>query len=186
MGLPPNEPVWPPSEPLYPLVTNKLPEKSVSLDLSFREALLIKTYSVEKPVSLTFFKLAISPCTNPLTFSTLIVALLAEVIPEPDNTVEFATYNWPPTAFTVSFSNTAVDKVPRIVAFSNSAVPLPSESILHPFTPLAKSAVSNLPLECMTKFCDCIWSFVIVQPPMVFPSPPSFTNILESAVPLPS
>ena len=114
------------------------------------------------------------------------VVKLAEIVPEPLSTVEFATYNWPPTAFTVSFSNTAVFIVPRIVAFSNSAVPLFSADILQPFTPLAKSDVSNLPLECITKLLDCIWSFVIVQPPIVLPSSPSFTRTSEEPVPVPS
>ena len=71
----------------------RLPEKFVSLDLSFREELLTKKYSVENPVSLIFFRLYTSPGTNPLTFSTLIVVKLAEVTPDPDRAVEFATYN---------------------------------------------------------------------------------------------
>ena len=167
-------------------MTNNLPAKFVSLAPSSLDALITLIYSVVNPVSVTFFKLNISFATNPLTFTTLIVAKLADIWPDPVSAVELATYNWPPTAFTVSFSNTAVERVPRIVAFSNSASPLPSEDILQPFTPLAKSAVSNLPLECMIRLSDCIWSFVIVQPPMVLPSPPSFTNMLESAVPLPS
>ena len=158
----------------------------MSLEGSSLEELFTKTYSVVKPVSLTFFKLNISPCTNPLTLTTLIVAKLADICPDPVKAVELATYNWPPTAFTVSFSNTAVDNVPLILTFSNSASPLPSDDILQPFTPLAKSDVSNLPLECIIKLFDTIWSFVIVQPPIVLPSPPSFTNVLESAVPLPS
>jgi len=63
--------------------------------------------------------------------------------------VELATYNCPPTALTVSFSNTAVANVPRILIFSNSAVPLPSEDILQPLTLDAKSAVSIVPSECI-------------------------------------
>ena len=47
--------------------------------------------------------------------------------------MEFATYNCPPTALTVSFSNTAVDKVPLIFAFSNSANPLSCADIFQPF-----------------------------------------------------
>ena len=39
---------------------------------------------------------------------------------EPVNTDELAIYNCPPTAFTASFSNTAVDNVPLILAFSTS------------------------------------------------------------------
>ena len=47
--------------------------------------------------------------------------------------MEFATYNCPPTALTVSFSNTAVDNVPRIFAFSTSINPLFSAEIFQPF-----------------------------------------------------
>ena len=50
-------------EPLpYPLVTNNLPAKLVSLESSSREELFTEMYSVVKPVSVTFFKLNISPC----------------------------------------------------------------------------------------------------------------------------
>ena len=57
-----------------------------------------------------------------MTLTTDIVVCVGECSPsgfcaDPVSTVEFATYNCPPTAFTVSFSNTAVDKVPLIVTF---------------------------------------------------------------------
>ena len=61
-------------------------------------------------------------------------------------------YNCPPTAFTVSFSNTAVDKVPLILTFSNSASPLFVEAILQPLTPLAKFDVSIVPAEFNIRF----------------------------------
>ena len=78
-GEPPNEPLSPVTPDPYPRVTFNLPEKFVSLDLSSLEELLTKTYSVVKPVSLTFFKLNISPCANPLTLTTLIVSKLADI-----------------------------------------------------------------------------------------------------------
>ena len=59
--------------------------------------------------------------------------MLAPAKFDPVNVVEFATYNCPPTALTDVFSNTAVDNVPRIFAFSNSAEPLPAAEIFHPF-----------------------------------------------------
>ena len=46
--------------------------------------------------------------------------------------VEFATYNCPPTALTDSFSNTAVDNVPLILAFSTSRNPPDTAVNLNP------------------------------------------------------
>ena len=68
---------------------------------------------------------------------------------------------------TVSFSNTAVANVPRIFTFSNSASPLPTEDILHPLTPAAKSAVSKIPSESIIKLLDVILSELNVNPPIV-------------------
>ena len=115
-------------------------------------------YSTENPVSPTDLAFKISPVTNPLTFAKLIVTSVAE---EPElpaiislpllngcSVVEFATINCPPTTFTLSFSNTAVESVPLILAFSNSAVPLPNVSILQPFKLVAKSALSIVPSAC--------------------------------------
>ena len=70
--------------------------------------------------------------------------------------------------------------------FSNSAVPLPSEDILQPFTSDAKSEVSNLPLECITKLFEDIVSLAIVQPAIVLPSSPNFTRVSDEPVPVPS
>ena len=69
------------------------------------------------------------------------MAFVADNAVEPVNAVELATYNWPPTAFTVSFSNTVVDKVPLTVTFWNSASPLLAEVNLHPWVLLAKLPV---------------------------------------------
>ena len=79
-------------------------------------------------MSLTFLAVNISPSANPDTFSNDIVVVVAECTPfgataEPVSTDEFATYNCPPTALTASFSNTAVDNVPLILAFSTSKKP---------------------------------------------------------------
>ena len=57
--------------------------------------------------------------------------------------VEFAMCNCPPTALIVSFSNTAVDNVPRICASCTSNFPLSADVNLSPFTPGAKSLVFN-------------------------------------------
>ena len=99
--------------------------------------------------------------------TTLIVAALADIAKEPVNVVELATYNCPPTAFTVSFSNTVVFKVPRIEIFSNSAWPLFVESNLKPFTPLAKSFVSIKPLELSVRLAPTIVLEPKVHPPTV-------------------
>ena len=80
-----------------------------------------------------------------------------------------ATYNCPPTAFTVSFSKTAVDNVPRILAFSNSAVPLPSADILQPRRLDAKSAVSIVPLLLINKLSENILLESIVHPAILPP-----------------
>ena len=53
-----------------------------------------------------------------------------ESMSEPDIVVAFAIITAPPTALIVSFSNTAVDRVPLILASSNSAIP--SDPIFHP------------------------------------------------------
>ena len=53
---------------------------------------------------------------------------------------------------TVSFSKTAVDKVPLILTFSNSASPLFVDDILQPFTPPAKSDVCMVPAESNMRF----------------------------------
>ena len=53
------------------------------------------------------------------------------------------------------------------------------------YGPNARSNYQQFDID-ITKLSDTIWSFVIVQPPIVLPSPPSFTNVLASAVPLPS
>ena len=71
-------------------------------------------YSVENPAGDTFFKDKISLATKPEAFSTDIVVAVGGYVPAGNaaddvNVVEFATYNCPPTALTVSFSNTAVD-----------------------------------------------------------------------------
>ena len=94
-------------------------------------------YSVENPVGDTFFNESISLGTKPEAFSTDIVVAVGGYVPAGNaaddvNVVEFATYNCPPTALTVSFSNTAVDNVPRIFAFSNSANPLLVDDIDQP------------------------------------------------------
>ena len=65
---------------------------------------------------------------------------------EPVMAVEFATINCPPTAFTVSFSNTVVFNVPRILASSTSKLPLFDVDSLTPFSPLTKSFVSMVSL----------------------------------------
>ena len=87
-------------------------------------------------VGVTFFAVIISPAVNPLAFATWIVVSLAPTSFEPVIVVELAIYNCPPTALTLSFSNTAVFIVPRIVTFSNSALPLFADDILQPLTPL--------------------------------------------------
>ena len=173
----------------------------MSLDGSCLEALFTNTYSVENPLSVTFFKLNISPCTNPVTFSTDIVVSLAgwspAVLPppasavgneEPVNVVEFATYNCPPTAFTDSFSNTAVAIVPRILAFSTSKNP-PSAAVN--LNPLPATSLAN-PLDSIVPSLRIIiWpplnlSWVIVQPAISFPSCPNFTRVSAEPVPVPS
>ena len=86
---------------------------------------------------------------------------------EPVIVVEFPTYNWPPTALTVSFSNTAVLSVPRIVTCSNSALPLPADDILQPLTPVWNVDVSNTPVEFITKLFEEIVPLASVHPPIV-------------------
>ena len=72
-----------------------------------------------------------------------------------------------------------VFNVPRIDMFSNSAVPLPTESNLKPFTPLTKSFVSILPEELSVKFEPTIVLELKDQPPIVpdvaFKTPPVVT-----------
>jgi len=88
-------------------------------------------------VALTFLSLKISPCAKPDAFSTDIVFCVGVCIPpgfidEPVRTVELAIYSSPPTAFTVSFSKTAVFRVPLILAFSTSKKPPSSAVSLNP------------------------------------------------------
>ena len=90
-------------------------------------------YSDENPVCVTFLTSAISPSAKPLTFSTDIdVVDFPTPTWEPLIVVEFATHNCPPTAFTVSFSNTVVLKVPLIFASSTSKNPFPNVDKLKP------------------------------------------------------
>ena len=84
---------------------------------------------------------------------------------EPVMVVEFAMCNCPPTALIVSFSNTVVFNVPRILASSTSILPLPSVDNLIPFNPLAKSVVS-------------IVSSVIRNPPISPPSNKTFEPVI--------
>ena len=117
----------------YPLCTYNRPLRSFSLELSSgsREADSTKKYSVLNPVLFTFFANKISPAVNPDTFITDIVVSVAATIDDESNVVELATISWPPTALTVSFSNTAVDNVPLIRAFSTSRklAPVPSLTV---------------------------------------------------------
>ena len=120
-----------------------------------------------KPVLCIFLIVNISPATNPLAFTTDIVCCVAEWNPpgfsdEPVSTVEFATYNWPPTAFTDSFSNTAVDNVPRILAFSTSKNP-----------PLAAVNLNPLPATSLAKPADSIVPSlrIIISPPVKASAP---------------
>ena len=162
-------------------------------------------YSTAKPVSSTFLALMIEPEVNPVTFAILIVTSATPIDDEAAgpvlNTklpleflngcvvVEFAIINCPPTTFTLSFSNTAVLNVPLILAFSNSAVPLPSLDILQPFNPVAKSEVSNVPLDLIIKPVSAsaynppkpesgivlICESVISHPPILLPICPNRT-----------
>ena len=113
----------------------------------FTDALLTKTYSVEKPVVSTFFIDRISFCEKPLALSTDIVVSAAVTILPDFIVVELATYNCPPTAFTLSFSNTVVDIVPRIRAFSTSKKPPFAAVNLNPLpaTLVANPADSIVP-----------------------------------------
>ena len=122
-------------------------------------------YSTENPVSFTDLTFNTSPAANPETLWQLIVVVEFDIVTAPAITnplaflngpicVELATINWPPTTLTDSFSNTVVDNVPLIFAFSNSAVPLPTDDILQPFNPLTKSAVSSVPLACNIRPCS--------------------------------
>ena len=166
-GVPPKEPLVPlPLACPYPLTTTRLPLIFVSLEESTLATLWINIYSVPKPVAVTFFAVITSPAAKPLAFATWIVVSLTPTSLEPVIVVEFPTYNWPPTALTVSFSNTAVLSVPRMVTCSNSALPLPIDDILQPFTPLWNVEVSSKPLEFITKLFDDIVSVPIFQPPI--------------------
>ena len=60
---------------------------------------------------------------------------------EPLIAVEFAIYNLPPTALTVSFSNTEVANVPLTLILSNSATPSSAPLILKPLSLVAKLEV---------------------------------------------
>ena len=102
--------------------------------------------------------------------------------------VEFATYNWPPTAFTLSFSNTVVDIVPRILAFSTSKKPPLAAVNLNPLpgTLVANPADSIVPSWRIIILPPVKAELVIVQPAISFPSPPSFTSSLLVPVPTPS
>ena len=126
--------------------------------------------------------------TNPLTLSTDIVVAAAVIILPDLIVVELATYNCPPTAFTLSFSNTVVAIVPRIFAFSTSKNPPFAAVNLNP---LPATLLAN-PLDSIVPSCRIIIfppvkaSLLIVQPAISFPSSPSFTSVLPSAVPLPS
>ena len=121
--------------------------------------------------------------TNPPTLATDIVVSEAATNPseEPDNTVEFATYNWPPTAFTDSFSNTAVESVPLILAFSTSRKPPDAAVNLNPLplTSLAKPSDSIVPSLLIIIEPPVIRSLPNVQPPTVpdvaFSTPPLVT-----------
>ena len=169
-----------------PLVTNSKPDKFVSLDGTLRDALTTLTYSVAKPVLLTFFKDNISSATKPVTFSTDIVVCAAVCIPfgaaaEPVRTVEFATYNCPPTALTVSFSNTAVFNVPLILAFSTSknppfcAVslkPLPATSLANPVDSIVPSVAFKINLPPVN----------VVLPKVKPPIVPPLNNTCEPVI----
>ena len=109
--------------------------------------------------------------TNPPTLATDIVVSEAATNPseEPDSTVEFAIYNWPPTAFTDSFSNTAVESVPLILAFSTSRKPPDAAVNLNPLplTSLAKPSDSIVPSLLIIIEPPVIRSLPNVQPPIV-------------------
>ena len=159
------------------------------------DALCTNKYSVANPVAFTFFADNISFATNPPTFATDIVVSEVPTNPpkEPDSTVEFATYNWPPTAFTVSFSNTAVANVPRILAFSTSRNPPEAAVNLNPlpFKSLAKPADSIVPSLLIIIEPPVISSLPIDQPPIVpdvdFNTPVFVTlNGAEANVPWPN
>jgi hypothetical protein len=79
LAEPPNEDVAFPTatDPLYPLITYKLPEKSLSLDASFLDADVTLRYSVANPVFDTFLAESISPTAKPVTLTTYIVASAA-------------------------------------------------------------------------------------------------------------
>ena len=112
------------------LSTNNVPTKLSSEDESSLLIEVIFINSFEKPWPFTFFANIISSTINPLAFSTTIKSSACAT--DCVTTVEFASHNWPPTAFTVSFSNTAVLNVPRILIFSNSAKPFAFAEIIHP------------------------------------------------------
>ena len=156
-----------PCDPLpYPLWTYNLPYVSSAFESSPSiEADSINRYSVWNPVPSTFLANKISPNVNPLAFATDIVVSFA-VIFDPDIVVALVTHNWPPTAFTDSFSKVVVLNVPLILTFSNSAVPFPSEDIFHPLNPLAKSLVCKIPCGFMIRFPPWIEAVVISHPPI--------------------
>ena len=119
-------------------------------------------YSTENPRESTAFTFKISPSSNPDTFATEKVTAFSVTVDCPAIILPSAslkacivvpldTINCPPTTLTVSFSNTVVFSVPRILMFSNSAEPFPAVSILQPLRLVAKLDDSNLPLECMIK-----------------------------------
>ena len=148
----------------YDLDTCKNPEKSVSDDSSVLELLITNMNSFENPVPDIFFANIISSFTNPLTLSTN--NDVSDIAAELDSAVEFPTYNIPPTAFTVSFSNVVVLNVPRILMFSNSAVPFPNEDILQPARNGSKSRVRISPDESIIKLLLLIVLLPISNPPI--------------------
>ena len=113
--------------------TNRSPPKFLSSPGNALDELFILTYSDENPVCVVFLIRAISPSLKPLTLSTDIdVVDFPTPTSEPLIVVEFATHNCPPTAFTVSFSNTVVLKVPLIFASSTSKNPFLNVDNLNP------------------------------------------------------
>ena len=95
--------------------------------------------------------------------------------------MELPINNCPPTAFTVSFSNTAVDNVPRILAFPTSKNPLSNAVSLTPLPlpailPDEKSADSIVPSLFSIKFPPLSVVVPIVQPAI------SFENLVERMV----
>ena len=82
----------------------------------------------------------------------------AGCVAEEVNVVELAIYNCPPTAFTLSFSNTAVESVPRILAFSTSRNPPEAAVNLNP---LPGTLLAN-PLDSIVPSLR-----IIISPPVI-------------------